>query len=302
MRKELITYRLPKSPISEVFRTLRTNIQFMNTKKGLKTLMVTSTTPAEGKSWVTSNLAVTFAQAGKKVVLIDCDLRKGRQHAIFGVTPTPGFSNYLSGVDSAGKDGSEDILAYVKETEIENLYLIPAGNVPPNPSELLISEQMVNGIETLKEYFDLVIIDTTPSCLVTDAVIISRYVDTSIIVASYKSTKIEDLQRIKREIENVGGKIAGVVLNKVPMAQKKYSNAYYYGSTEGNNTLKRKATSSRRSTSTRISATTTTKNSTSESSKTIKKASNSSNIQDSEELLKQLNKYISEEKSKLKGE
>ena len=98
MKKELIAHQEPKSPISEIFRTLRTNIQFMNTKNKLKTILVTSTLPGEGKSWVTSNLAVTFAQAGKKVVLIDADMRKGRQYTIFGVSPIPGLSNYLSGI------------------------------------------------------------------------------------------------------------------------------------------------------------------------------------------------------------
>ena len=94
MRKEIITFRDPKSPISEVFRTLRTNIQFMNTKNRLKSILITSISPSEGKSWTAANLAVTFAQAGKKVILIDCDMRKGRQFSIFGVPPTPGISNF----------------------------------------------------------------------------------------------------------------------------------------------------------------------------------------------------------------
>ena len=97
MKKELITFRNPKSPISETFRTLRTNIQFMNVNKRMKTLLITSTLPGEGKSWVASNLAITFAQAGKQVILIDADMRKGRLYSIFGVEPRPGLSNYLSG-------------------------------------------------------------------------------------------------------------------------------------------------------------------------------------------------------------
>lgn len=229
MRKELITYRLPKSPISEIFRTLRTNIQFRNSKRGLKTILVTSTSPSEGKSWVIANLAVTFAQAGKKVILVDCDLRKGRQFSLFGVSPTPGLSNYLSGINSNGEDSDPNILSYIQQTEVENLYIISAGNVPPNPSELLVSTQMADCVEELKNICDLVIFDGTPSCLVTDAVIISRYVDTTIIVSAYKQTKIEDLKKIKKEIENVGGKIAGVVINKSPISQKRYENAYYYG-------------------------------------------------------------------------
>ena len=229
MRKEIIAHRMPKSPISEVFRTLRTNIQFMNTKRGLKTILVTSTSPSEGKTWVTANLAVTFAQANKRVLLVDCDLRKGRQFSMFGVTPVPGISNYLSGISANGEESSQDIMSYVKTTEVPNLFIITAGSIPPNPSELLVSEQMQDLIDKLKDAFDLVIFDGTPSILVTDAVILSRYVDTTIIVAAYKQTKTEDLQRIKRDIENVGGKIAGVVINKVPIAQKKYESEYYYG-------------------------------------------------------------------------
>ena len=232
MKKEIITFKEPKSPISEIFRTLRTNVQFMNTKKGLKSILITSTSPGEGKSWVSANLAVAFAQAGKKVILVDADMRKGRQFSIFGVPPTPGLSNYLSGISSSGDDSSTDIFTYVHETEVENLYIVPAGNIPPNPSELLVSDQMLLALEALQGICDLIIFDGTPSDLVTDAVIISRYVDTTLIITSYKQTKMDGLEKIKRDIENVGGKIAGVVINKIPTSQKEYySTYYYYGST-----------------------------------------------------------------------
>ena len=234
MKKEIITHREPKSPISEIFRTLRTNIQFANTKRGLHSLLITSTSPSEGKSWVSANLAVVFAQAGKKVILVDCDMRKGRQFSIFGVAPTPGLSNYLSGINSNGEESNPNILSYIKETEVENLYLIPAGNVPPNPSELLVSEQMEQAVEELKSVCDLVIFDGTPTSLVTDAVIISRYVDTSLIVSAYKQTKMDELEKVKRDIENVGGKIAGVVINKMQVSQKQYYSTYYYGSSSPN--------------------------------------------------------------------
>ena len=244
MKKEIITFREPKSPISEIFRTLRTNVQFANTKRGLHSLLITSTTPSEGKSWVSSNLAVAFAQAGKKVILVDCDMRKGRQFSIFGVAPTPGLSNYLSGINSNGEESNPNILSYLKETEVDNLYLITAGNIPPNPSELLVSEQMAQAVEELKSVCDLVIFDGTPSSLVTDAVIISRYVDTTLIVSAYKTTKIDDLEKVKRDIENVGGRIAGVVINKVPISQKQYYSTYYYGSSSlsMNNTKTQKPT------------------------------------------------------------
>ena len=233
MKKELIAELDPKSPISEVFRTLRTNIQFMNTKGKLKTILVTSTFPGEGKSWVASNLAVTFAQAGKKVVLIDADMRKGRQYNIFGISPIPGLSNYLSGVDIDDEERDvTDIADYVQDTEVDNLFVMPAGNIPPNPSELLISPQMVDLLEQLKELCDIVIIDGTPNELVTDSLIITRLVDSTIIVTACKQTKKDNLRRAIQNIQNVGGKIAGVVVNKVPIAAKKYEQSYYYGSTE----------------------------------------------------------------------
>ena len=226
MRKEVIAHKDPKSPISEVFRTLRTNIQFMSSSKKMKTLLVTSTFPGEGKSWVTSNLAVTFAQAGKRVILIDADMRKGRQYAIFGISPKPGLSNLLADMD---EDSTEDqILDYVQQTEVENLYVITAGNVPPNPSELLVSMQMTTLLEKAKNLCDIVIVDGTPCELVTDSVILSRAVDTTIVVTAHKITKKDALQRVIKNIKNVGGNLAGVVINKVPVSAKKYGEKYYY--------------------------------------------------------------------------
>lgn len=227
MKKEVIAHKDPKSPISEVFRTLRTNIQFMSSSKKLKTLLVTSTFPGEGKSWVTSNLAVTFAQAGKRVILIDADMRKGRQYAIFGVSPRPGLSNLLAEYD-IDNNNPDQILDYVQETEVENLFVISAGNVPPNPSELLVSQEMSSVLEELRQMCDIVIVDGTPCELVTDSVILSRMVDTTIVVTAHKMTKKDALQRVVKNIKNVGGNLAGVVINKVPVSTKKYGEKYYY--------------------------------------------------------------------------
>ena len=230
MKKELIAQRDPKSPISEVFRTLRTNIQFMNSGKKLQVIQIASTFPGEGKSYVSSNLAVTFAQAGKKVILIDADMRKGRLFSIFEVSPRPGLSNYLSGID-ADENGNMELSKYIQRTEVDNLLLMPAGNIPPKPSELLVSPQMTKLLEDLKEVCDIVIIDGTPCDLVTDSVILSRIVDTTVIVSACNETKKDNLERVIKNIQNVGGKIAGVVINKVPISAKKYSENYYYGST-----------------------------------------------------------------------
>ena len=224
MRKELVAELDPKSPISEVFRTLRTNIQFMNTKGKLKSILITSTLPGEGKSWVSSNLAVTFAQAGKKVILIDADMRKGRVYSIFGVSPRPGLSNYLSGVDWNNGDASEDLADYIQETEVDNLYVIPAGNVPPNPSELLVSDRMQDLMTKINDLCDIIIFDGTPSQLVTDALILARIVDSTVIVTASKQTKKEDLKRVIRNINNVGGKIAGIIVNKIEVDAKNMNN------------------------------------------------------------------------------
>ena len=246
MRKEVITHQDPKSPISEIFKTLRTNIQFMSTKGKLKTILVTSTLPGEGKSWVSSNLAVTFAQAGKRVVLIDADMRKGRQYAIFGISPTPGLSNLLSGIEEKENNITNTMADYIQETEVENLYVLSAGNIPPNPSELLIAPQMVNLLEQLKDMCDVIIIDGTPSQLVTDSLILTRLVDSTIIVTANKQTKKEDLKKVINNIQNVGGKISGIVLNKIPMSAKKYEQSYYYGSTSTRHTKTSKRTQTQR--------------------------------------------------------
>lgn len=240
MKRELIAHKDPKSPVSEIFRTLRTNIQFMSSNKKLKTLLVTSTLPGEGKSWTASNLAVAFAQAGKRVVLIDADMRKGRLYNIFGVLPRPGLSNFLSGVNENNLE-TTNIINYLRETEVPNLYVMPAGNIPPNPSELLITPQMVGLLEELKEECDLIIIDGTPSKLVTDAVILSRIVDSTIIVTAHNQTKKDDLEKVIRDIKNVGGNVAGVVYNKIPVSSKKYNETYYYASVSQKTPVKSKS-------------------------------------------------------------
>lgn len=239
MKKEIIISKDPKSPIAEIFRTLRTNIQFMNTTKNSKTILVTSTFPGEGKSWVSTNLAAAFAQTGKKVILIDSDMRKGRQYSILEVSPTPGLSNYLSGVNAVENDKKKrNIKEYIQKTEIENLHVMVAGNIPPNPSELLSSTEIIDLLEKVKKLYDIVIIDGTPCQLVADSLILARIVDSTIVVAAYKSTKKKDLKRVITGINNVGGKIFGIVLNKIPVPAKKYEQSYYYGSAHENKAKK----------------------------------------------------------------
>ena len=226
MKQELIVHHDPKAPISETFRTLRTNLQFMNNKQGLQTILTTSTLPQEGKSFVSANVAVAFAQVGKKVLLIDADMRKGRQYTIFDLLPKPGLSNYL--LDSSQEE--MEIQDYIQHTEIENLYVMTAGNIPPNPSELLVSEAMINTLAKLREIYDIIILDGPPIELVTDSIILTRIVDTTIIVVACNETKKDNLNKVVNSIENVGGKIAGIVVNKITTSNKEYKSRYYYGS------------------------------------------------------------------------
>ena len=231
MKKEIITQSDPKSPISEVFRALRTNIQFMNRASDCQTILITSTVQAEGKSWTSANLATTFAQSGSKTLLIDADMRKPRQHKIFQMSNVPGLSNYLSEINDVGRRQKIDGMDCVKKTEVENLYLLPSGNIPPNPSELLMSDKIIELIDEVTKNFDVVIFDGAPCLLVTDSTIISRLVESTILVTSYKYTKIDDLKEAKKRIKRVGGNIAGVVLNRVEISNKKYEEKYYYAST-----------------------------------------------------------------------
>ena len=230
MRNEIIVIENPKSPEAEAFKNLRTNIQFMNADEEKKVILITSTTPGEGKSYISANLATAFAQIDKKVLIIDTDMRKGRQYSLFSLRQRPGLSNFLSGVveqDFVGEKGN--IENYIQETYIDNLYLISSGSVPPNPSELLVSNKMNGIIEKLKKHFDIIIFDAPPCLIVADSLIIARLVDFTILVTAQGVTRVEDLNKSKAAIENVGGKLAGVVLNKVQVTSKRYENTYYYG-------------------------------------------------------------------------
>ena len=237
MQSEIITFTSPKASVSEIFRTLRTNVQFMTANSEHNSILFTSTQAGDGKSWIAANLAITFAQAGKKVILVDTDMRRGRQHNVFELPNNKGLSNYLI---LSVKDSQEALAEYIQPTLIDNLYVITAGVVPPNPSELLTSTKMVNLIKTLEQMADIVIFDSTPSTMVTDALAISRYVGSTLIVASHKKTKMEVLKQIKKNIENVGGRVSGVILNRVPLSRKEYGKSYYYESSIVTSTVKPK--------------------------------------------------------------
>ena len=226
-KTELIVNEEPKSPISECFKTFRTNVMFSITNKQFNNILVTSGFMGEGKSFVSSNLAIAFANSGKKVILIDTDMRKGRVHKIFDLPNEQGLSTCLSKIGTLGS--SLNINEFIKESSISNLHVMTCGIVPPNPSELLSSSNMVKLLEALNRQYDVVICDGTPCMLVSDSIVLSKIVDTTVIVTANKVTKLDTLLNIKKSIEMVGGNICGAIINMMDVNKKDYKNNYYYG-------------------------------------------------------------------------
>lgn len=221
MKEELLIFSRPKSNISEDIRTIRTNLQFTANKDEAKVVLITSSVPGEGKSFISSNLAAAFASTGESTLLIDSDLRLGRIHKIFGVSSKKGLSNLLV------EDDDVDYADYIKKTEIDNLYIIPRGVVPPNPSELLNSNNTKKMIEFLREKFDHIIFDGVPINGLPDSLILAGLVDRVIIVSAAGYTKIDELNDTKKALEKIDANIAGVVLNRVSQTKRgKYSNYY----------------------------------------------------------------------------
>lgn len=216
----LIAYNDLKNPATEAYRVIRTSIQFAQAGKELKTLAVTSCTPNEGKSMTIANLAVVLTQAGKSVLLIDCDMRNPTVHKNFNLSNKVGLSSCIS-MGTALSDA-------VQKTSIEGLYALTGGVIPPNPSELLGSEQMKNVLQRAKEQYDYVLIDTPPVMPVTDALIVSRFVDGMILVIASAEVKVEMARDVKNQLVNAGANILGVVLNKVRSEHHGYGYGYYY--------------------------------------------------------------------------
>lgn len=221
MKDELIVNNNPKSIISEGIKTLRTNLQFADLKKNMKTILFTSSLPGEGKSFIASNLAVAFAQNGSKTLIVDADLRKGREHNIFHIKNDKGLSNLL--IDDVEKNYKN----YIKKTDIHNLSILTMGTIPPNPSELLNSDKTKLLIDKLKEEFDMIIFDSVPINGITDALILSNYIDKTVIVCAIKVTPTDVLSKTKKSLQNVGADIAGIIVNKVPTDDSTYYNKYY---------------------------------------------------------------------------
>lgn len=216
----LIAHNDLKNPATEAYRVIRTSIQFAQAGKELKTLAVTSCMPNDGKSTTIANLAVVLTQAGKSVLLIDCDMRNPTVHKNFNLSNKVGLSSCIS-MGTALSDA-------VQKTSIEGLYALTGGVIPPNPSELLGSEQMKNVLQRAKEQYDYVLIDTPPVMPVTDALIVGRFVDGMILVIASAEVKVEMARDVKNQLVNAGANILGVVLNKVRSEHHGYGYGYYY--------------------------------------------------------------------------
>ena len=213
-----IVEKEPKSIAAESYRTLRTNIQYSSFDEEYKIIVVTSSEPGEGKSTTAGNLALSMAQDDKKVMLIDCDLRKPSLHKKFKISNLVGLSDVMI--------GKTDLVKAVHKHN-KNLVLLTSGKIPPNPSEMLSSKTMGNLLETLKENFDYIILDTPPVQAVTDAQILSTKADGTILVVRAERTRRESVQNAVNLLKKVNANIIGTVLNGLDEGRNKYY--YYYG-------------------------------------------------------------------------
>jgi len=221
---ELITATQPRSPIAEAFRSLRTNIQFASVDRNLQTILVTSALPSEGKSTVAANLAIALAQSGKRVVLLEADLRRPSVHRYLAVPNRLGLSAIFV-QPQVYLDGS------LQGTHVPNLKVLTSGDLPPNPSELLGSERMQAIIRQVREQADVLVLDTPPVMAVTDAVVLAPRVDGVLLVVKPGDTKTSALQAAVEQLRRVGANVLGVVLNEVQtkgFRYRYYSNSYYY--------------------------------------------------------------------------
>lgn len=218
-KRKLVVKNDPKSPVSEQYRTIRTNIQFSQIDNEIRTLMVTSSGPGEGKSTTVANLATVFAQQGNKVLLVDADMRKPTVHYTFSITNTFGLTTVLT--------KQSDLDDAVTQIDTSNLYVLSCGPIPPNPSELLSSRAMDEFLETALNVYDLVIFDTPPVLVVTDAQLLANKCDGTVLVVSSGFTEKENAVKAKEQLTTSKAKLLGVILNNKKQEQSQYY--YYYG-------------------------------------------------------------------------
>lgn len=219
---KLITVEQPRSPVSESFRSLRTNLQFASVDKPLRTLLVTSPSPSDGKSTIAANIGVVMAQSGRRVVLVDADMRRPRVHKLLKIPNRKGMSSLFVS-SKVELDGS------LQKTMSENFLAIPAGDVPPNPAELLGSERMFDILMEIGKKADLIVIDSPPVIAVTDSAVLAHRVDGVLLVIKPGATKMEAARQAVEQLQRAGANILGVVLNEVDFGRSRYSYYHYKG-------------------------------------------------------------------------
>lgn len=215
-----ITHTTPRSPVSEAFRSLRTNVQYAAVDTELNTLLITSIDPKEGKSTVSTNLGIVIAQQGKKVILIDADLRKPTLHRKLGLQNLNGLSSlFVRSIDT--------LELFLQETQIKNLQVITSGELPPNPSELLSSKKMKTVLDELKKSSEMIIIDSPPAMAVTDSLVLAPIVDGVLIVIKPGYTKAKGALQVVEQFKRSGANVIGVVINELDLSKSRYSYRYY---------------------------------------------------------------------------
>ena len=219
LKRRLITKEDPKSPISEAYRSLRTSMLF-STSKEIKSILVSSAGPGEGKTTTVANLAITYANLGKKTILVDTDLRRPVVHKVFNLDREPGVTNFLAGQ-------TDEIATLVKKTEIENLSIITSGVIPPNPSEILGSQRMIDMLKTLESEWDMVLFDSPPLVAVTDANMISREIDSIVLIVKVGQTDKKAFHHTISNLRNINAPLGGIIMNAVSN-KSSYGSYYYY--------------------------------------------------------------------------
>ncbi|TET46682.1 polysaccharide biosynthesis tyrosine autokinase [candidate division TA06 bacterium] len=251
LKRVLISRFDPRSPIAEAYRTVRTNLQYVQLDKKYRTIMFTSPLPEEGKSTSLANISLTLSQLGAKTLVVDSDLRRPVQHRIFGVHKSPGLTGILVNEESPDE--------VISPTKYENLYVLPSGPIPPNPSELLSSDRMKQLITQLKEEFEFILFDSPPILVVTDAAVLGGKTDGTVVVVRFEKTDRRAALEAKKLLENAKVEVLGVVLNDVKIERALggygyhyYCRSYYppyYGDDKGEKVKKkRKRVSSRKRT------------------------------------------------------
>ncbi|MEK4027774.1 CpsD/CapB family tyrosine-protein kinase [Pseudobacillus sp. FSL P4-0506] len=218
-RRNLITEMDPRSPISEQYRTIRTNILFSAVDQEIRSLLVTSAGPGEGKSTTAANLAIVFAQQGKKVLLVDADMRKPTMHYTFNFMNTVGLTNVLA--------KQKSLAAAVKETTVQDLAVLLSGPIPPNPAELLGSRMMAEFLKEAYRSYETIIFDTPPVLAVTDAQVLANQCDGTLLVINSGKTEVDGAIKAKELLQAAKAKPLGVVLNNRKLKETNYY--YYYG-------------------------------------------------------------------------